>query len=70
MPSFDGYQSLDTRGSALLEQENARLTATLRRVRRCLEEAELDPDADAEALREALHEARRAAADGDRMSRA
>ena len=43
----------------LLEQENARLTAALRRARWCLEVA-LDPDADEHTLREALHEARRA----------
>jgi hypothetical protein len=49
MPDFDG----------VVEQENARLTAALRRARRCLEVA-FDPDADEETLREALHEARRA----------
>jgi hypothetical protein len=43
-----------------LEQENARLTAALRRARRSLEEVAFDPDADEETLREALHEARRA----------
>ena len=43
----------------VLEQENARLAAALRRARQCLEVA-LDPDADEEALREALHEARHA----------
>jgi len=43
----------------VIEQENARLTAALRRARRCLEVA-FDPDADEETLREALHEARRA----------
>ena len=58
----------DTSGTALLERENARLTAALRRVRMCLEDAELDPDADAQAVREALHEARRAAADADRAA--
>ena len=43
----------------VLEQENARLAAALRRARRCLEVA-FDPDADEQTLREALHEARRA----------
>jgi hypothetical protein len=52
--------------AALLEHENARLTAALRRVRLCLETA-LDPDADERTLREALHEARRAAAAADRL---
>ena len=56
----------DSRTEALLERENARLTAALRRVRICLEAA-LDPDADEEALREALHEARHAAAEADRV---
>ena len=46
--------------SDVLEQENARLAAALRRARRCLEEVAFDPDADERALREALHEARRA----------
>jgi hypothetical protein len=52
---------------ALLERENARLTAALRRVRLSLETA-LDPDADEKTLREALHEARRAAAEADRLA--
>ena len=52
--------------AALLERENARLTAALRRVRLCLETA-LDPDADEKTLREALHEARHAAAEADRL---
>jgi hypothetical protein len=43
----------------VLEQENARLAAALRRARRCLDVA-FDPDADEHTLREALHEARRA----------
>ena len=43
----------------LLEQENARLAAALRRARQCLEVA-LDPDADEQTLREALHDARHA----------
>jgi hypothetical protein len=47
-------------GFDVLERENARLAAALRRARRCLEEVAFDPDADADALREALHEARRA----------
>ena len=46
-------------GSDVVEQENARLAAALRRARRCLEVA-FDPDADEDDLREALHEARRA----------
>jgi hypothetical protein len=46
-------------GLDVLERENARLAAALRRARRCLEVA-LDPDADEAALRDALHEARRA----------
>ena len=46
-------------GSDVLEQENTRLAAALRRARLCLEVA-LDPDADEDDLREALHEARRA----------
>ena len=49
MADFDG----------VMEQENARLSAALRRARRCLEVA-LDPDADEDTLREALHEARHA----------
>ena len=49
-----------THGAAVLEQENARLAAALRRARRCLEDAAFDPDADEDTLREALHEARRA----------
>ena len=57
----------DSNGTgALLERENARLTAALRRVRICLEAA-LDPDADEKTLREALHEARHAAAEADRL---
>jgi hypothetical protein len=52
--------------ATLLERENARLSAALRRVRLCLEAA-LNPDADEKTLREALHEARRAAADADRL---
>ena len=44
----------------VLEQENARLVAALRRARRCLEEVAFDPNADEDDLREALHEARRA----------
>jgi hypothetical protein len=59
MPGFDGDGSLDTRSATLLEQENARLAAALRRARRCLDVA-FDPDADERALREALHDARRA----------
>jgi len=51
MPHLDG----------VVEQENARLTAALRRARRCLEVA-FDPDADEETLRDALHDARRALA--------
>ena len=43
----------------VLEQENARLAAMLRRARICLEIA-FDPDADEDSLREALHDARRA----------
>jgi hypothetical protein len=43
----------------VLERENARLTGALRRARQCLEVA-LDPDADEDTLREALHEALRA----------
>ena len=46
--------------SDVLEQENARLAAALRRARWCLDEVAFDPDADERALREALHEARRA----------
>jgi hypothetical protein len=45
--------------SDVLEQENARLAAAFRRARLCLEAA-LDPDADEDDLRQALHEARRA----------
>jgi len=67
MTTHGSNGSLDTRGSALLEQENARLTAALRRVRQRLEVA-LDPDADADALREALHAARRAASDAERLA--
>ena len=47
-------------GSDVLEHENARLAAALRRARRCIEEVAFDPDADEDALRDALHEARRA----------
>jgi hypothetical protein len=56
-----------TATASLLERENARLTAALRRVRMCLEVA-LDPDADERMLRDALHEARHAAAEADRLS--
>jgi hypothetical protein len=59
MAGFDRDGSLDTRNVALVEQENARLPAALRRARRCLEVA-FDTDADERTLREALHEARRA----------
>ena len=51
---------------ALLERENARLTAAPRRVRICLEAA-LNPGADEKTLREALHEARHAAAEADHV---
>ncbi len=47
-------------GLYVLERENTRLAAALRRARRCLEEVAFDPDADEDALREAVHEARRA----------
>lgn len=60
MAGFDGDNSLATRGTAVLEQENARLAAALRRARRCLEDVAFDPDAGEDALRQALHEARRA----------
>jgi hypothetical protein len=67
MAMTDSPTSLDGTGTAaLLERDNARLTAALRRVRGCLEAA-LDPDADEKALREALHEARRAASEADRL---
>jgi hypothetical protein len=67
MAMTDSPTSLDGTGTAaLLERDNARLTAALRRVRVCLEAA-LDPDADEKALREALHEARRAASEADRL---
>jgi hypothetical protein len=67
MAMTDSPTSLDGTGTAaLLERDNARLTAALRRVRLCLEAA-LDPDADEKALREALHEARRAASEADRL---
>jgi len=60
MDGFDGDGSMDARGTAVLEQENARLAAALRRARRRLEEAAFDPDTDEGVLRDALHEARRA----------
>ncbi len=66
MPTINRTAPQDGGTSALLERENARLTAALRRVRLCLEVA-FDPDADEKRLREALHDARRAAADADRL---
>ena len=67
MPMTDSPTSVDGSGTAaLVERENARLSAALRRIRLSLETA-LDPDADEKTLREALHEARRAASEADRL---